>query len=82
MSWEATFVHASTEGWATYHKQLRGWRRFICAAKGHRMPTEPLPSERNGHAPSNYGRCLRCRNAVKWYVVGQHRYGGLSGPVR
>jgi hypothetical protein len=77
MNKEATFVHASEEGWATYHKRLRGWRRLVCAVKGHRMPTPPLPSERNGHSASNYGRCLRCRNAVKWYVPGQHRYGGL-----
>ena len=72
----ATFEHASTEGWATYHQRMHGWRWLICAVVGHRLPAKPDPA--NGYSPGNYARCSRCRNPFKWFVVRQHRYGGLA----
>ena len=59
--------HAIAPGWATYHTDI---------------PTHPHveagpPQPANGHSPSNYAKCA-CGVALKWYVVGQHRYGSLS----
>jgi len=68
--------HAVTPGWGAYMKPLRSWRERIHGWFGHTVPAEtPIP--RNGHSPSNYAKCI-CGAALKWYVVGQHRYGSLS----
>lgn len=77
MSTGATFDendHAWTTGWATYHRRL-GWRRVLCLF-GHTQFAIPEPP--NGHSPSNFERCRRCRSALKYYIVGQHRYGGMD----
>ena len=71
--------HAVTEGWATYHKDLKGRLAlppFVCRVFGH--PRVAPPKSRNGHSPSNYARCRRCNRWMKWYVVRQHRYGGMD----
>lgn len=73
--------HAATAGWATYHQRRnlrRSWRLLVCVVKGHRLPS--IPATPNGYSPSCYERCKRCRNFLKWFVVGQHRYGGMSRP--
>lgn len=67
--------HAITPGWATFHNRL-GWRRYVFCLFGHSRNAPPEPA--NGHSPSNYVRCRRCGNSLKWYVVGQHRYGGMN----
>lgn len=59
--------HAIQPGWATYHEDI--------AAHPHITASPPRPA--NGHSPSNYAKCA-CGAAVKWYVIGQHRYGSLS----
>lgn len=66
--------HALTAGWATYHIH-RGWRAVFCLL-GHQLP--PMPGSPNGNSPTNYARCRRCRGFMKWFVVGQHRYGGMN----
>jgi hypothetical protein len=70
--------HTRRPGWATYWERPR--RRLpasICNLFGHVVPRRaPVPA--NGHSPSNYARCQRCDTPVKWFVVGQHRRGGLS----
>ena len=71
---EATFEHASTEGWATYLPLTL--RQRICGHFGHRLPG--TPETPNGYSPSCYARCARCRAAHKWFVKGQHRYGGFD----
>lgn len=71
--------HANNPGWATYHhpgNQYGGWRRLLCRLFGH--PHVPIPEIHNGYSPDNYARCRRCRNWMKCYVVGQHRYGWLD----
>lgn len=59
--------HAIVAGWATYHKDI--------AAHPHIEAGPPTPA--NGHSPSNYAKCA-CGAALKWFVIGQHRYGSLS----
>jgi hypothetical protein len=59
--------HAIVAGWATYHADT--------PAHPHIEADQPSPS--NGHSPSNYARCA-CGAWVKWFVVGQHRYGSVS----
>lgn len=71
--------YALTEGWATYHKNLSGGIAkppFVCRVFGH--PRVASPAARNGHSPSNYTCCRRCNRWMKWYVVGQHRFGGVA----
>lgn len=71
--------HASTEGWATYHKDIKGRLEplsLVCRAFGH--PRVAPPAVRNGGSPSNYHRCHRCNRWMKWFMVGQHRYGGIN----
>ena len=68
--------HATRAGWAAYMKPLRSWGERLHGWLGHRVPTEP-PVPANGHSPSNYARC-GCGAALKWYVVGQHRYGSIA----
>lgn len=65
--------HAIAAGWATYHMD--------CAA--HEHVHAPAPEPANGYSPCNYARCA-CGVMVKWFVVGQHRYGACrwSGPRR
>jgi len=74
---EATFDpndHAVDAGWATYHQKRTPLR---CWFRGHVYPSA-APRPANGHSPSNYTRCARCEAWMHWYVVGQHRYGGLA----
>jgi len=59
--------HAIVAGWATYQKR--------CRDHPHIEAPEPKPA--NGYSPSNYALCA-CGAAIKWFVVGQHRYGSLS----
>jgi len=72
--------HAIIAGWATYHDpHLRGrwWQRLRCWVIGHTSPIE-IPPTPNGYSPNNYVRCVKCSNAMHWYVVGQHRHGGMN----
>lgn len=64
--------HAIRSGWATYHRRpiLRPWWRLRCRLGHHAQPTR----SRGG-----YGKCPRCSGALKWFVIGQHRYDGLGG---
>lgn len=79
---DATFdtnKHTVRPGWATYHNPPRlGSRlnRVLCRLFGHRFP--PPPEKPNGYSPSEVTRCRRCDNWAKWYVAGQHRYGGMN----
>jgi hypothetical protein len=59
--------HAIAAGWATYHEHVLS----------HPHIHAPAPDPANGHAPSNYARCA-CGVFVKWFVVGQHRYGSIG----
>jgi hypothetical protein len=59
--------HAIVEGWATYHGDT----------PAHPHIEAPAPAPATGHSPSNYARCA-CGAWVKWYRVGQHRYGSLD----
>jgi hypothetical protein len=59
--------HAIAAGWATYHEDTPSHEHIQAA------PPEPA----NGHSPSNYARCA-CGAWVKWFVVGQHRYGSIG----
>lgn len=59
--------HAIAPGWATYQEDRRD----------HQHIHAPAPEPANGHSPSNYARCA-CGVMVKWFVLGQHRYGSLS----
>ena len=59
--------HAIVAGWATYHEDRQA----------HPHIDAPPPEPPNGYSPSNYAKCA-CGWAVKWFVVGQHRYGSLS----
>ena len=78
---EARFLHATDPGWATYHdREYRGWRGLLCRFRGHRVPGH-RPTMPNGHSPSCYSRCVRCDAPMKWYVRGQHRYGGMNAPT-
>lgn len=65
--------HAREPGWAVYHKRSRSLRCLF----GHDLPGRP--ADANGHRPDNYARCRRCEAPIKWYVFGQHRWGGLDG---
>lgn len=72
--------HANTPGWETYwypQNEYKGWRRVVCRVFGH-QPVSAAPEVRNGYSPSNYTDCRRCRNPMKWFVVGQHRRGGFD----
>ena len=71
--------HAGTEGWATYQQRPMFRWRPMCALGHHVLP--PTPAVRNGYSPSNVGRCSRCRAFLKWYMVGQHRFGSIDRPV-
>jgi len=74
--------HAISAGWATYHDPaLRGrwWNRARCRVFGHISPVE-IPPTPNGHSPNNYKHCVTCDNFMHWYVIGQHRYGGMDAP--
>ena len=68
----AVFAHdiAIAPGWATYHADQ--------PAHPHIEAKAPEPP--NGHSPSNYARCA-CGAWVKWFVVGQHRYGSIGEPA-
>lgn len=85
--------HALNAGWATYFKRRarpifykghirlrRFFRYLVCRRKGHVAPSRP-PVPPNGHAPSNYTVCGRCGEPMKFYVVGQHRFGGYDRHV-
>jgi len=77
---EATFDEhnwCDTPGWATY--QDRPMRRFRlrCWLGRHAVPAD-TPAKPNGYSPCCYSRCSRCRAHLKWYVEGQHRYGGVD----
>jgi hypothetical protein len=66
--------HATLAGWATYHqpaRRCRFWRRH---------PIPPTPDVADGIRPDNYARC-RCGAWLKWFRVGQHRYGGMDDAV-
>lgn len=68
--------HCREPGWATYQTRRRSLRCLF----GHRFPIgQPNPA--NGYSPSNYGRCLRCQAWIKWYVFGQHRWGGMNARI-
>ena len=70
--------HATRPGWATYHKRRnQSLRQRVHGLLGHRLPASP-PSPANGYSPSNYARCGRCRVWLKWFVVGQHRFGSIA----
>ena len=66
--------HCTHAGIAAYHRaKYHPWR---CRLFGHRWPLH-LTGPRNGYSPHDTVRCLRgCWG--HWYVVGQHRYGGLD----
>lgn len=71
---------AIAEGWAAYHERpMRRWR-FRCWLGRHAWPAY-VPEPPNGHSPSNYARCARCQAAVHWYVLGQHRWGGINAHI-
>jgi hypothetical protein len=73
--------HAIWAGWATYMKPLHRARQRLCGRIfGHVVPFDP-PIPADGYSPSNYDNCERCGAAIKWYVVGQHRYGSLGRRV-
>lgn len=78
----ATFTstdHCSSPGWATYWKWRNldtGFRGLVCLFRGHDLPDRPDPAD--GHSPNNYAHCRRCDAPMKWFVRGQHRYGGLE----
>ena len=59
--------HAIAPGWATYHEDI----------PNHPHVHAQAPEPANGHGPSNYAKCA-CGAALKWFVVGQHRYGSLD----
>ena len=89
MAWKvskATFNendHCLTAGWATYHKPADlGHRldRLACRILGHRYSVM-MPIDPSGHSPSCYQQCLRCTNFLKWFVVGQHRFGSVNADV-
>ncbi len=62
--------HALVAGWATYHM----------ATPAHPHIDAPPPEPADGHSSSNYAKCA-CGAFVKWFRVGQHRYGSLdAGP--
>lgn len=67
--------HATHEGWATYHTRPPSTLR--CRWRGHVMPSAPS----NRHSPACYDRCTRCRAWLKWFVIGQHRYGSVDRDV-
>lgn len=72
--------HAISAGFATYlspENQLGGLRRRICAVIGHKLDLV-TPINPNGYSPSEVGKCQRCGNWIKWFVVGQHRFGGMA----
>lgn len=71
--------HATTAGWASHHAgKVRRWRhRLTCGRDRHDLPFR-VPEPANGHSPSCHDRCFRCGRALKWFVVGQHRYGGYD----
>lgn len=73
------YNHAWRPGWATYQRRPMFRWRLRCAFHRHKLP--PQPDECNGHSPSNYDRCPRCRAFLKWFVNGQHRYGGMHRDV-
>jgi len=66
--------HALNSGWATYHRKL-GWRRMVCMFRHAHLPP---PAVQNGYSPSGMARCTRCHSWLKWFAVGQHRYGGMN----
>ena len=59
------------------HAIVAGWASYTSAQRAHEHITAPAPNPANGYSPSNYARCA-CGVMVKWYVIGQHRYGSLS----
>ena len=63
--------HCVQSGWATYQRRKVVWR----CKRGHTLPPEPEPS--NGIAPACYATCPKCGAPLKWFVCGQHRYGGI-----
>lgn len=71
--------HALTAGWATYHQKpyLSRLGGLVCRLRGHSYPAR-TPDPVDGHSPSNYDRCGRCRAFMHWYVEGQHRWGGMN----
>ena len=79
---KATFDHndhCNIEGWATYHGDQSMFRWRLRCALGHHSLPDP-PTVRDGIRPDNYDRCPRCRAWVKWFVVGQHRFGSIGHP--
>lgn len=69
--------HATSAGWATYQsKPMFRWR-FRCWLGRHRYPAF-IPYPANGHSPSNTVRMDCCGAFAKWFVIGQHRYGGIN----
>lgn len=69
--------HATRAGWATYHKR-NGLRRWLCVF-GHPQAAPAEPPD--GYSPQCYARCPRCKCHIKWYVIGQHRFGGMRAPA-
>lgn len=69
---------ATKPGWATYHQPSNQRRALRCRVLGHKPPRDVL--ELDGISPRSYGMCYRCGNFMKFYVVGQHRYGGINEP--
>lgn len=67
--------HCTEPGWATYHRRNAGRCRLFWP---HLIPYDP-PDQPDVHSPSNYERCGVCGAPIKWYVFGQHRYGGIGG---
>lgn len=71
-----TADHCVKAGFASYQSRKEWW---WCRVFGHRWPSSP-PNPPNGHSPSNYTRCARwfCDAPGHYFVVGQHRFGGMS----
>lgn len=71
--------HCNDPGYATCWQHRRGLDRFRlrCWLGRHLIPIG-APHPPNGHAPSNYWTCPRCRGLMHFYVEGQHRYGSID----
>lgn len=69
--------HCVVHGYAAYQtRRMRRWR-FRCWLDRHIIPTHsPYPPD--GHSPGNYWQCPRCFGHLHYFVVGQHRFGGMN----
>jgi hypothetical protein len=76
------YDHCSRPGWATYQgsrtRRPPMWRPSLRCWLGRHVWPSYRPEPLNGHSPANYDRCSRCCAFVKWYVDGQHRWGGID----